>query len=224
MPAPLRLVVLASGHGSNLEALLEAIGAERCAARVAAVVSDRPRAPALGLAEDRGIPTRVVRPRDHGDRPTWDAALAAAIGEHGPDLVVLAGFMRLVGAPVLARFGGRLVNVHPSLLPAFPGLDAPAQAIRAGVRLSGCTVHLVDDGVDTGPILAQAAVPVHPDDDPASLHARIQRLEHRLLPAVVDAVATGRIDPGPPPRPVAPFDPDAAGLVSPPWLLDGVPR
>jgi phosphoribosylglycinamide formyltransferase-1 len=218
MSDPLRLVVLASGHGSNLLALADAIAAGRCAARITAVVSDRPRAPALALAAERGLATAVVRPRDHADRAAWDAALAGAIAAHEPDLVVLAGFMRLVGAPVLARFGGRLVNVHPSLLPAFPGLDAPAQAVRAGVRLSGCTVHLVDAGVDTGPILAQAAVPVHPDDDGDALHARIQRVEHRLLPRVIDAVATGRIALGPPPRPVAPFDPDDAELVSPPWL------
>lgn len=196
----LSVVVLASGRGSNLRALSEAIEAGRCRARIAAVVSDRAAAPALDHARDRGIATEVVLPKRYPDRPAWDAAMADAITRHAPDLVVLAGFMRIVGAAVLARFGGRIINVHPALLPAFPGLDAPGQALSAGVRLSGCTVHLVDAGVDTGPILAQAAVPVLPGDDAARLHARIQPAEHRLLPAVVDWIATGALVLEPAPR------------------------
>jgi phosphoribosylglycinamide formyltransferase-1 len=191
-------VVLVSGRGSNLKAILEAIDAGRCRAGVTAVIADRSSAPALQLAVDRGIPTTVVRPKDHPDRDAWDAALADAIAAHAPDLVVLAGFMRIVGPAVLARFGGRVINVHPALLPAFPGMDAPRQALAAGVRLSGCTVHVVDAGVDTGPILAQAAVPVRPDDDADALHARIQRAEHALLPAVVDAIASGALALDPP--------------------------
>jgi phosphoribosylglycinamide formyltransferase 1 len=167
--APLSLLVLVSGQGSNLRALWEAIDAGRCAARVRAVVSDRP------------------------ERTAWDAALCAELTRHGADLIVLAGFMRILGGAVLARFGGRIINVHPSLLPAFPGVNAPAQALAQGVTLSGCTVHLVDAGVDSGPILAQAAVPVLAGDDATTLHARIQTTEHRLLPAVVHAVATGRL-------------------------------
>ncbi len=190
--------VLVSGRGSNLRAILEAIDAGRCRAQVTAVLADRGSAPALQLAARRGIPTAVVRPADHPDRAAWDAALAAAIGAYAPSLVVLAGFMRIVGPAVLARFGGRIINVHPALLPAFPGMDAPRQAVAAGARISGCTVHVVDAGVDTGPILAQAAVPVRPDDDPDALHARIQRAEHALLPAVVDWIATGALELDPP--------------------------
>ncbi len=195
----LDLVVLVSGRGSNLRALLEAIEAGRCRARVVAVISDRESAPALELARARSIPAVVVKPKDHPDRAAWDRALAGAIAAHAPSLVVLAGFMRIVGEAVLARYGRRIVNVHPALLPAFPGLDAPAQALAAGARITGCTVHLVDAGVDTGPILAQAAVPVLPGDDAERLHARIQPAEHRLLPAVIDWIATGALvlDPAP---------------------------
>ncbi len=192
------LVVLASGRGSNLRALHEATEAGRCAARIVAVVSDRADAEALAFARDRGIATRVVPLAKGDDRERWNEALADAIASYGPALVVLAGFMRVLGAKVVDRFAGRIVNVHPALLPAFPGHDAPAQAIRAGVRISGCTVHVVDAGVDTGPILAQAAVPVAPDDDAASLHARIQVQEHRLLPAVVDMIARGLVALDPP--------------------------
>lgn len=195
------VVVLASGQGSNLRALVSAIDAGRCQARIAAVISDRAGAPALDFASDRGIATQVVAARDYGgDRAAWDADLAAAIGRFAPELVVLAGFMRIVGSAVLERFPGRIINVHPALLPAFPGLDAPAQAIAKGVTLSGCTVHLVDAGVDTGPILAQAAVPVLPDDDALALHARIQQAEHQLLPRVVHAVASGALQLDPRPR------------------------
>lgn len=196
----LELAVLVSGRGSNLRALVAAIDAGRCRARIAGVVADRRSAEALAFAEERGIPTRVCRPQDHGSREAWDAALAeevaSLLGEPERALVVLAGFMRIVGPAMLARFPHRMVNVHPALLPSFPGSDGPAQAIAKGVRVSGCTVHLVDAGVDTGPILAQAAVPVLPDDDAAALHARIQQQEHRLLPAVIDAIARGWIVPG----------------------------
>jgi phosphoribosylglycinamide formyltransferase 1 len=187
----MRLSVLVSGRGSNLEALLRAIDQGSCPAEVRCVLSDRDDAPALAIAQARGIATGVVRAKDYADRGAWDAALAAALSEEQPDLIVLAGFMRIVGPAVLARFPLRLLNVHPSLLPAFPGKDAPAQAIAKGVALSGCTVHLVDGGIDTGPILAQAAVPVLPGDDAALLHARIQHAEHQLLPAVVAAIARG---------------------------------
>lgn len=188
-----RLVVLASGRGSNLEAILAAIDAGRCRAEVVAVLSDKHRCTALETAEARGLATRSV-PFRKAERARWDQELAAATAEYDPDLVVLAGFMRIVGPAFLARFGGRCLNVHPALLPSFPGLHAPRQAIEAGVRLSGCTVHLVDAGVDTGPILAQVAVPVLPGDDADTLHARIQSREHALLPLVIDALATGALD------------------------------
>ncbi len=195
-PAALDVVVLASGRGSNLRSILAACDAGTCAARVVAVVSDKPDAPALTLARERGIATAVVELHGKADRPAWDERLAAAVARflapsEQPGLVVLAGFMRIVGPSMLAQFPHRIVNVHPALLPSFKGSDGPAQAIAAGVRLSGCTVHLVDAGVDTGPVLAQAAVRVIPGDDAAALHARIQRAEHVLLPAVLDAVARG---------------------------------
>ncbi len=187
------LVVLVSGRGSNLEALLTAIDNGRCRARVTAVISDRPQAPALELASARGITTQVVTPADYTDREAWDVALAETVSQFAPGLVVLAGFMRLIGASMLTRFAGRVINVHPALLPAFPGMNGPAQAIAKRVSLSGCTVHVVDTGVDSGPILAQAAVPVLESDDVAILHARIQKAEHALLPAVIDAIARGQL-------------------------------
>ncbi len=189
----MKVVVLVSGRGSNLQSLLDAIDAGRCEASVVAVISDRAAAPALALAHARGIATEVVNPSDYPDRTTWDAALARAVATYAPELVVLAGFMRILEASMLQRFAGRMVNVHPALLPAFPGRDAPAQAVAKRVSLSGCTVHLVDAGVDSGPILAQAAVPVLPADDAVTLHERIQRAEHWLLPAVIQAIANGSI-------------------------------
>jgi phosphoribosylglycinamide formyltransferase-1 len=200
MHAPLDVVVLASGRGSNLRAILAACAAGTCAARVVAVVSDKPDAPALALAQEHGIPTRVVVLEGKADRAAWDERLADAVASFAPRVVVLAGFMRIVGPAMLARFAHAIVNVHPALLPAFKGADGPAQAVAAGVRVSGCTVHVVDAGVDTGPILAQAAVRVEPGDDAARLHARIQRAEHVLLPAVLDAIARGGITLGPTPR------------------------
>lgn len=195
----LELAVLVSGRGGNLRAIAAAIEAGRCRARVACVISDRSQAEALAFAADRGFATRVCRPKDHASREAWDAALAETVSEVAPGLVVLAGFMRIVGPAMVARFPHRMINVHPALLPSFPGSDGPAQAVAAGARISGCTVHVVDAGVDTGPILAQAAVPVLPSDDAAQLHARIQAQEHRLLPAVIDAIARGWIVPGAPP-------------------------
>lgn len=190
---PLDIAVLISGTGSNLRAIQTAIESGSCDARIAAVLSDRPRAPGLEYARERGLPTVIVRPRDHRDRAAWDAALADAVAACNPAVVVLAGFMRIVGKAFVQRFEGRVLNVHPALLPAFPGTDGPAQAIRAGVRITGCTVHVVDEGVDTGPIVAQAAVPVLGTDEPTTLHARIQRAEHRLFPSVIDGIAGGRI-------------------------------
>jgi phosphoribosylglycinamide formyltransferase-1 len=189
----MNVVVLVSGRGGNLRALVEAIAQGSCAANIVAVISDRDAAPALEFAAERGLRTAVVRAKDYADREAWDRELARVITEFAPQLVVLAGFMRLVGEAMLGAFGDRLINVHPALLPAFPGMDAPAQAIAKGVCLSGCTVHLVDAGVDSGPIIAQAAVPVLPGDDAATLHARIQSAEHRLLPAVVHAIGSGEL-------------------------------
>jgi phosphoribosylglycinamide formyltransferase-1 len=145
----------------------------------------------------------------------WDTKLADAVAKHRPGLVVLAGFMRIVGPSFLRRFPGRIINVHPSLLPAFPGAHGPADAIAAGVRITGCTIHVVDDGVDTGFILAQGAVPLLPGDDPATLHRRIQGVEHQLLPRVVDWIGTGALELGPPARFTREVSGDAPPLCAP---------
>jgi len=187
------VVVLVSGRGSNLTAICEAIDAGVCGANVVGVVSDRKKAGALELAHARGIPARIVSLRKSDDRDSWNESLAAEVTALRPDLVVLAGFMRVLGAPLLERFPGRIINVHPALLPSFPGHSGPQDALDGGVRISGCTVHIVDAGVDTGPILAQAAVPVLTDDTADTLHARIQVQEHRLLPRVIHQIAIGAI-------------------------------
>lgn len=189
----LKLAVLISGRGSNLAAILSSIDRGHCAARVALVLSDRPDAQGLQLAAERGIPSAVVRIADHPDRAAWDRALAERAAEVEPDLVVLAGFMRLLGPAFLARFPQQVINVHPALLPLFPGKAGPADAIAAGMRVSGCSVHVVDGGVDTGPIIAQGVVPILLGDDAERLHARIQRVEHVLLPRVINALARGEV-------------------------------
>lgn len=189
--SPIDVVVLASGRGSNLRALSDAIDGGRCHARIAAVVSDRASAPALELAAGRGLATELVPFRGRAERPRWDVELLETVRKHDPALVVLAGFMRIVGTPLIQYYARHIINVHPSLLPAFPGAHACAEAVERGVRISGCTVHVVDERVDAGPIIAQAAVPVHPQDDAESLHDRIRPREHRLLPDVIDRIATG---------------------------------
>jgi phosphoribosylglycinamide formyltransferase-1 len=187
------VVVLVSGRGSNLRAVCSAIDAGTCNANIVGVASDRRNAAALEFAEARGIATRVVPLRKGDDRDAWNESLAEEVTALKPDLVVLAGFMRVLGAPLLERFPGRIINVHPALLPSFPGHDAPQDALDGGVRISGCTVHVVDAGVDTGPILAQAAVPVLVADTADTLHARIQVQEHALLPRVIHQIAIGAI-------------------------------
>lgn len=187
------VAVLVSGRGSNLKAICSAIDAGTCAANIVGVVSDRKKAAALGFADERGIPTRLVSLGKGDDRNLWNEALAETVASLNPDLIVLAGFMRVLGAPLLERFPGRIINVHPALLPSFPGHSGPQDALDGGVRISGCTVHIVDAGVDTGPIIAQAAVPVLDGDSAESLHARIQVQEHRILPAVIHQIAVGAI-------------------------------
>jgi phosphoribosylglycinamide formyltransferase-1 len=189
----LRLVVLISGKGSNLIAIADAIAAGRCEAVIELVVSDRASAGGLDFARSRNIASAVLGLRQYPDRAAWDAALVEVVARSEPDLVVSAGFMRVLGAAFLARFSRRTINLHPALLPLFPGTQGPADALAAGVRVSGCSVHVVDAGVDTGPIIAQAAVPVLPNDDVASLHERIQRAERVLLPRVIAAIARGEI-------------------------------
>ena len=187
-------VVLVSGRGSNLRAICNAIDAGTCNTNIVAVVSDRKSAGALEFAEARGVPTRVVSLRKGDDRGLWNESLASEVAKLQPHLIVLAGFMRVLGPPMLERFPGRIINVHPALLPSFPGHSGPQDALDGGVRISGCTVHVVDSGVDTGPIIAQAAVPVFPDDTADSLHTRIQIQEHHLLPQVIHPIAIGAIE------------------------------
>ena len=176
-----RVVVLLSGAGTLCAALLDAAADAGYPADVVAVGSDRHDAAGLQHARDRGLPTFVTALRDHPDRAAWDRALTAELAGHRPDWVVCAGFMRLLGPAVLAAFPGRVVNTHPALLPAFPGAHAVRDALAAGVDTTGATVHLVDAGVDTGPVLAQRAVPVLPGDDEARLHERIKTVERELL-------------------------------------------
>jgi phosphoribosylglycinamide formyltransferase 1 len=176
-----RLVVLASGAGTNLQALLGACASDRYGARVVAVGADRDGISALARAEAAAIPAFTLRVRDFPSRDGWDRALTATCAEFKPDLIVLAGFMKLVGADFLARFGGRIINTHPSLLPSFPGMHGVRDALEYGAKVTGCTVFLVDEGTDSGPIIAQAGVLVRDDDDEAALHERIKVTERALL-------------------------------------------
>lgn len=186
-----RLVVLVSGGGSNLAALLAAHDGRGYPGRVVGVVADRASAGGLDLARAAGVPTAVVAPGDFDDRAAWDRALAEAIAVFRPDLVVSAGFMRILGAAVLDRWPGRVVNTHPALLPAFPGAHAVRDALAFGAKVTGCTLHVVDAGVDTGPVVAQVAVPVEPGDDEATLHERIKVAERRLLVEWVARIVAG---------------------------------
>jgi phosphoribosylglycinamide formyltransferase-1 len=186
--------VLVSGSGTNLQALIDrGTRNELGPARLTVVGCNVPDCPALSRARLAGLPTFIVDHRDHPERPTFDRALVDALRAHQVDLVVLAGFMRVLSGELLDAFPGRVINIHPSLLPAFPGVHAQRQAYEAGVRIAGCTIHFVDRGVDTGPIIAQAAVPVHDEDDADAVRARILAEEHRLLPSVVRAIAERRV-------------------------------
>ncbi|MGV0793667.1 phosphoribosylglycinamide formyltransferase [Mycolicibacterium sp. XJ1819] len=186
--APARVVVLASGTGSLLASVLAAAVGDY-PARVVAVGTDRVCA-ALDIATASDVPVFTVRLGDHADRDAWDAAITEATAAYEPDLVVSAGFMKILGPRFLSRFPGRVVNTHPALLPAFPGAHAVADALEHGVKVTGCTVHLVDAGTDTGPIIAQQAVPILDDDDEATLHERIKVVERRLLVDVLETLAT----------------------------------
>jgi phosphoribosylglycinamide formyltransferase-1 len=181
MPEGLKIGFLVSGRGSNMAAVLEEIAAGRLAAEARVVVSDNPVAPALSLAAGRGLPALTIGRKNFLRRREFEEALVRALREHGAGLVVLAGFMRLLGPTFLEAFPGRVINIHPSLLPAFPGLEAQRQALEHGVRIAGCTVHHVNETMDGGRIIAQAAVPVQTDDTVESLSARILAQEHRLL-------------------------------------------
>jgi phosphoribosylglycinamide formyltransferase-1 len=191
--ARLKVAVLVSGRGSNLQALIDACAQPGFPATICRVLSNRPGAGGLARAERAGIPTQVIPHRDFASRDLFDAALDAALRESGAELVCLAGFMRLLGPDFVARWHDRLINIHPSLLPAFPGLDTHARALAAGVRFSGCTVHFVRAAVDDGPIIVQAAVPVLPGDDADRLAERVLAAEHRAYPLALRLIAEGRL-------------------------------
>lgn len=192
-PPSFCLGVLVSGTGTNLQAILDAIAAGTLKAKVGVVVSNVATAKALDRAKAAKVPAIVVDHKAFPDRTSFDAAVVEVLRSHGVDCVVLAGFMRLITETLLEAFPNRIVNVHPALLPSFPGTHAQRQALQYGVGLSGCTVHFVDAGVDTGPIIAQGPVPVLDDDDEASLSARILAKEHELLPAVLQWIADGKV-------------------------------
>ncbi len=188
-----RVTVLISGRGSNLAALIDTERRGALGGHITTVVSNRADAGGLKIAAANGIATRVVDHRDYAERDAFDHALAAVIDASEPDLVVLAGFMRILGPAFVGRYDGRMINVHPSLLPSYTGLHTHRRALADGVRIHGCTVHFVTGDVDHGPVIAQGAVPVHDDDDEAALAARVLEVEHRLLPAAVRAFCEGRL-------------------------------
>ena len=185
-----RIAVLVSGSGTNLQALLDH---PVCGPRIALVLSDRPDAGALARAEARGVETTVLEPKAVGDPEAFDHAVVDVLRQRGIDVVVTAGYMRLLGPAVLEAYGGRILNVHPSLLPAFPGMRAVADALAYRVKVTGVTVFLVDEGVDTGPVVLQEPIEVHQDDDRDSLEARVHEVEHRLLPEATAALVEGRL-------------------------------
>lgn len=191
--AKLKVGILISGRGSNMAALIRSAASPNYPAEIACVVSNRTEAPGLRIAAAAGIPTAIVSHRGHSDRETFDKAVSTELEKHGAELVALAGFMRILSPWFPTRWDRRLINIHPSLLPAFRGLNAQQQAIDAGVRLSGCTAHFVTPDLDSGPIIAQAAVPVLDGDTSETLSARILLQEHRLYPEVVRWFAEGRI-------------------------------
>lgn len=192
--AAFTLGVLVSGSGTNLQAVMDAIAAGRLRAKIGVVISNVPGAKALDRARAANLPTLVIDHKAHANRESFDGAVVEALRAHGTKCVVLAGFMRLITPVLLDAFPHRVVNIHPALLPAFPGVHAQAQALAYGVRVTGCTVHLVDAGMDTGPILAQATVPVLDGDDEETLRERILLKEHEMLPAVLQWIADDRVE------------------------------
>ncbi|MDS1029011.1 phosphoribosylglycinamide formyltransferase [Bacillota bacterium LX-D] len=189
----LKVGILVSGRGSNMVALLEAAKKREIDAEIALVLSDNQTAPALKKAQKYGVKAEYVSPENYASREEYDLALVEKLKAYGVELVVLAGYMRLVTPQFLAAFPNKVVNIHPALLPAFPGLHVQAKAVEYGVKYSGCTVHFVDAGMDSGPIIAQAVVPVEDDDNEDTLAERILQEEHRLFPQVVGLIAQGKV-------------------------------
>ncbi|MGI6328935.1 MAG: phosphoribosylglycinamide formyltransferase [Dethiobacteria bacterium] len=189
----MKLAVLASGYGSNLQAIIDATKRGVIDGRVALVISDQRDAYALKRAEKHQIEARYLNPKNYTGREDYDSAVIALIKERDIDLVVLAGYMRLLSPVFIDAFPGRIMNIHPSLLPSFPGLEGVSQALRYGVKVSGCTVHFVDENLDTGPIILQEAVPVYDNDTEESLHQRIHSVEHRLYPKAIQLFVQGKL-------------------------------
>ncbi len=190
----MKIAVLASGDGTNLQNLIDQLHSDKnCHIEIAVVISDRNDAYALQRAKRAGIPQQIIRSQNFKNRVEFDAAIAKQIQDYSVDLIVLAGYMKLFQPPFVRQFQNKIINIHPSLLPAFPGANAVADTLAYGVKVSGLTVHFVDEGVDTGPIIAQATVPVYDNDDAETLHHRIQIEEHKLYPEVIKNYAQGRI-------------------------------
>jgi phosphoribosylglycinamide formyltransferase 1 len=220
MARPLRLGVLASGSGSNLQAILDACAARRIPAEVVVAICNVPDARALQRARDARVPALALPHQEFARREDYDARLVTELRSRGVELVCLAGFMRIVTPVLLSAFPQRVINIHPSLLPAFPGMHGVRQAFRAGVRVSGCSVHFVDQGTDSGPVLIQAAVPVLDGDTEESLAARILAQEHRIYPRAIQLIAEGRVQVEGRRVRVSGAQPDAASAIASPPVED----
>ncbi|MCX8034183.1 MAG: phosphoribosylglycinamide formyltransferase [Thermodesulfovibrio sp.] len=190
----LKIGVLASGRGSNFQAIIDEVEARRIPAKIEILIVDNPKAYAIERAKKHGIPHLYINPKEFQTKEAFYEKIRDELISRGVQLVILAGFMRIVKRPLLDAFPNRIMNIHPALLPSFPGLHGQKQAVDYGVRISGCTVHFVDEGVDTGPIIIQAAVPVHPDDTEESLSERILKLEHKIFPEAIRLFAEGRLE------------------------------
>lgn len=189
----LALGVLASGRGSNFQSIIDNINSGYLKARIVALITDNPKAYAIERAKNHGIETLIIQPKEFSNKDSYYSHIANVLKSKGVGLVVLAGFMRVVGKPLIKEFQNKIINIHPALLPSFPGLHGQKQAADYGVKISGCTIHFVDEGVDTGPIIIQAAVPVYEDDTEDSLSERILKQEHKVLPFVIKLFSEGRI-------------------------------
>jgi phosphoribosylglycinamide formyltransferase 1 len=190
----LKIGVLASGRGSNFQAIIDAIETGYIQAQIMALITDNPNAYSIERAKKYGIESLVMQPRNYSDRDEYFRDVSSELNKKGVKLVILAGFMRIVGKPLLDAFPNRVMNIHPALLPSFPGLHGQKQANDYGVKISGCTVHFVDEGMDTGPIIIQAAVPVRDDDTEETVSERILRLEHKIFPEAIKIFSEGRIE------------------------------
>lgn len=193
-PSPLRIAVFASGNGSNFQAISDAVNAGRLDARIEFLVCDRPGAKVVERAREAGVPVHAFRPKDYETRQAYETEIVRILKDKQVEVVVLAGYMRILTEVLVEAYWGRMINIHPSLLPSFPGLHALRQALDHGVKITGVTVHLVDGGLDSGPILAQRAVEIEPGDTEETLAERIHRIEHQFYPEVIQDIALGTID------------------------------